>query len=203
MVLDVDVDDLRASGEPPEGDGVRAESWMHLQIDRESDLEDREHIAERLSEVLAAVRVAVEDWPRMTDQAHRIASALHDDPPAGIPEEQLDDGRALLDWMASGQFTFLGYREYRLERRDDGEYLTTVPGTGLGLSLVRGLVGLHGGSISVESVVGQGTTVTVRLPAHCVAAQGGSRLARIETFARRGGTPTFENTQTELVKKIA
>ena len=132
-VLDVDVDDLRASGEPPEGDGVRAESWMHLQIDRESDLEDREHIAERLSEVLTAVRVAVEDWPLMTDQARRIASALHDDPPAGIPEEQLDDGRALLDWMASGQFTFLGYREYRLERRDDGEYLTTVPGTGLGL----------------------------------------------------------------------
>ncbi len=82
---------------------------------------------------------------------------------------------------------------------------TTRPyeGTGLGLSLVRGLVGLHGGSISVESVVGQGTTVTVRLPAHCVAAQGGSRLARIETFARRGGTPAFENTQTELVKKIA
>lgn len=82
---------------------------------------------------------------------------------------------------------------------------TTRPyeGTGLGLSLVRGLVGLHGGTISVESVVGQGTTVTVRMPAHCVAATGGSRLAKIETFARRGGAPAFENLQTEVVKKIA
>ena len=82
---------------------------------------------------------------------------------------------------------------------------TTRPyeGTGLGLSLVRGLVGLHGGSISVESVIGQGTTVTIRLPAHCATAHGGSRLARIETFARRGGAPVLQQTHTEVVKKIA
>jgi cell cycle sensor histidine kinase DivJ len=82
---------------------------------------------------------------------------------------------------------------------------TTRPyeGTGLGLSLVRGLVGLHGGAISVESAVGQGTTVTVRLPAHCVTAHGGSRLARIETFARRGGAPASDIAHPEMVKKIA
>ena len=82
---------------------------------------------------------------------------------------------------------------------------TTRPyeGTGLGLSLVRGLVGLHGGSISVESVIGQGTTVTIRLPAHCATAHGGSRLGRIETFARRGGAPVLQQTHTEVVKKIA
>jgi len=82
---------------------------------------------------------------------------------------------------------------------------TTRPyeGTGLGLSLVRGLVGLHGGSISVESVVGQGTTVTVRLPAHCTTVHGGSRLAKIETFARRGGAPVPDQTHPEVVKKIA
>jgi len=82
---------------------------------------------------------------------------------------------------------------------------TTRPyeGTGLGLSLVRGLVGLHGGSIAVESVVGQGTTVTVRLPAHCSTAQGGSRLAKIETFARRGAAPALDITHSEMVKKIA
>ncbi len=37
-------------------------------------------------------------------------------------------------------------------------------GTGLGLSVVRGLVGLHGGAISIESALKAGTTVTVRLP---------------------------------------
>lgn len=37
-------------------------------------------------------------------------------------------------------------------------------GSGLGLSLVRAFAELHGGGMSVESVVGSGTTVTVRLP---------------------------------------
>ena len=37
-------------------------------------------------------------------------------------------------------------------------------GTGLGLPLSRKLVELHGGKLTVESVVDQGTTVTVALP---------------------------------------
>jgi cell cycle sensor histidine kinase DivJ len=37
-------------------------------------------------------------------------------------------------------------------------------GTGLGLSLVRALAELHGGRMSVESTLGEGTAVTVRLP---------------------------------------
>lgn len=39
-----------------------------------------------------------------------------------------------------------------------------VPGTGLGLAVTRGLVHLHGGEVSLESVEGTGTTVTVLLP---------------------------------------
>jgi signal transduction histidine kinase len=38
-------------------------------------------------------------------------------------------------------------------------------GTGLGLSLVRSFVELHGGTVSIDSVVGQGTTVTCDFPA--------------------------------------
>ena len=37
-------------------------------------------------------------------------------------------------------------------------------GTGLGLSLVRSFVQLHGGSVTLESVVGRGTTVTCVFP---------------------------------------
>jgi two-component system, cell cycle sensor histidine kinase DivJ len=37
-------------------------------------------------------------------------------------------------------------------------------GTGLGLSLVRSFAELHGGEMSIESVLGEGTTVTIRLP---------------------------------------
>lgn len=41
---------------------------------------------------------------------------------------------------------------------------TNVPGTGLGLSLVRQMVGLHGGTFLLESVLGEGTTATLSLP---------------------------------------
>ena len=40
-------------------------------------------------------------------------------------------------------------------------------GTGLGLALVKSLVGLHGGSLSIESKEGVGTTVSVELPFVC------------------------------------
>jgi len=49
-------------------------------------------------------------------------------------------------------------------------------GTGLGLALVKSLAQLHGGSAVIDSVLGEGTTVTVRLPHAAVNAKG-ERLA--------------------------
>ncbi len=51
-----------------------------------------------------------------------------------------------------------------------GDAEQRAAGSGLGLSLVRAFARLHGGEMSVESVVGEGTAVTVRLPVLAVAA---------------------------------
>lgn len=45
-----------------------------------------------------------------------------------------------------------------------GQNARDLPGTGLGLSLARHILTLHGGSLEVESQEGQGTKVTLILP---------------------------------------
>jgi cell cycle sensor histidine kinase DivJ len=64
-------------------------------------------------------------------------------------------------------------------------YDRTFEGTGLGLSLVRGLLGLHGGSLLIESAIEEGTRVTVRLPLDCRGkAQSDAAPAPIEALSR-------------------
>jgi len=55
-------------------------------------------------------------------------------------------------------------RVFERFHRVEGQGGRSVEGTGIGLSLVRELVQLHGGSISVASSQGQGTVFTLRLP---------------------------------------
>ena len=63
----------------------------------------------------------------------------------GIPTDQLD-------------------RVMRPFEQMDNRYRRTEGGTGLGLSLVSGLMDLHGGTLRLHSVVGSGTTVTLHFP---------------------------------------
>ena len=49
------------------------------------------------------------------------------------------------------------YRVPRVENADE-------PGTGLGLTFVREIMESHGGNVTVESELGSGSTVTLRLP---------------------------------------
>jgi signal transduction histidine kinase len=62
--------------------------------------------------------------------------------------------------------TGIGIPEEHMERIFDPFFTTKAPGegTGLGLAVTYGIVRRHGGSIEVESRLGQGTRVTVRLP---------------------------------------
>ncbi|AZK94313.1 MULTISPECIES: NAD-glutamate dehydrogenase [Streptomyces] len=107
------------------------ESWIHVEIDRETDRADLKQITVDLLRVLSDVREAVEDWEKMRDAALRIADDLTAEPVAGdIAGQEVDEARELLRWLAADHFTFLGFREYELT---EGDSLAAVAGTGLGI----------------------------------------------------------------------
>ncbi len=115
----------------PEDDAVR-ESWMHVEIDRIREDDDPADIVDAVQRVLRDVRESVEDWERMHAQIKDIVDGLHADPPPLDPDE-VRQAADLLSWLSDEHFTFLGYREYALERQDEDDFLRAVPGTGLGI----------------------------------------------------------------------
>jgi cell cycle sensor histidine kinase DivJ len=72
----------------------------------------------------------------------------------------------------------VGISEKDLERlgkpfeQVEAEHVRSKEGTGLGLALVKALALMHGGEAVIESVLGEGTTVRVRLPFAAVGANG-------------------------------
>ena len=60
--------------------------------------------------------------------------------------------------------TGAGIKAASLDKIFQPFFTTRKQGTGLGLSICRQIVEAHKGNISVESVVGEGTTVTLSLP---------------------------------------
>ncbi|MER5212883.1 NAD-glutamate dehydrogenase [Streptomyces sp. NPDC002838] len=118
-----------STGELPHD--AHIESWIHVEIDRETDRGDLKQITADLLRVLSDAREAVEDWEKMRDAALRMADELPKEPIASdLREMEIEEARELLRWLADDHFTFLGYREYQL-REDDS--LAAVPGTGLGI----------------------------------------------------------------------
>ena len=93
-----------------------------------------------------------------------IENALHAMPGGGVLAVRgglSPDGRAIwLQIRDSG----VGMDRAALDRIFEPYFSTKAVGTGLGLTIAKRNVELHGGTINVESAPGRGTTVTVEVP---------------------------------------
>ncbi|PNS07911.1 NAD-glutamate dehydrogenase [Solilutibacter silvestris] len=113
------------------GEGAH-ESFIHAEIDR-LDAADAKDVERAIAKVLADVRAAVEDWPRMREKMDAAADGLAKKTAGTVSTEVLAESREFLHWAADNHFTFLGYREYKVEKRGGEDVLVAVEGSGLGL----------------------------------------------------------------------
>ncbi len=112
------------------GEG-KAESLMLLEIDRQVP-EQMARIEASLHGALDAVRRIVADWGTMRERMLMLADDLTTRK-LPVDDHGRREAQEFLRWSASDHFTFFGYREYRVEKRDGIEVLAPVEESGLGL----------------------------------------------------------------------
>ncbi|MEL6962355.1 MAG: NAD-glutamate dehydrogenase [Pseudomonadota bacterium] len=113
-------------------DEAHAESFMHIEVDRQSDPSRLEQIRDELERALVDVRATVEDWRPILA---KIDEALDDVSRAAkvVPADEIAEVRAFLEWIADNHFTFIGYRCYELATVKGKDQLHRMPGSALGI----------------------------------------------------------------------
>jgi cell cycle sensor histidine kinase DivJ len=149
---------------------------------QESGLELRTRLAADLPEVMADRRAfnqilinLISNAVKFTPRGGRVTvSALCDGPKFALTVEDTGVGIGEADLPRLGEAFFQARASY--DRRHDG--------SGLGLSIVKGLVQLHGGDVDIRSRLGEGTRVTVRLPIDREGSRSASNPIRLAERSR-------------------
>ena len=124
-----------------------------IAIDVPADLPTLQVDPRRISQVLGNL---IANAIKFTPAEGRIVLSGYVRPDSGVNFEVADTGIGMAEeTIAAAMEPF---------RQLDGSLSRRFEGAGLGLSIARSLCELHGGTISIASVVGAGTTVTVSLP---------------------------------------
>jgi len=118
-------------GEGMASEGADRESVMHVLIS-EQPVERLDELRQGLEQVLADVRLAVQDWPRMRECCQGIIDSLQKSPPA-LPGDELGEGVDFLKWLVDDNFTFLGYRTYSFGGKGAKATVEVKADSGLGI----------------------------------------------------------------------
>jgi glutamate dehydrogenase len=107
---------------------VVVESWICVEIDRETNPAEIEEITNRVSQVLEDVRIAVTDWSAMRAQVQNAVSAI--EAITFFSPEDRKNAAEFMRWLDNDHFTYLGYTYSKVS----GGKVTTEKGTSLGVS---------------------------------------------------------------------
>lgn len=108
------------------------ESLMHIEIHRQGEGSEIARLEREVLSSLADVRLCVADWGVMRERAIQSAADLMK-ATSPVPEDRLREASEFLRWVAQDHFTFLGYREYKVDVVDGDSLLRPEVDTGLGL----------------------------------------------------------------------
>jgi signal transduction histidine kinase len=146
---------------PAVPEATEIDSWLAAVLD---ELEPPQGIeVQRTLASGAWARIDAERLRRAVVNVHLNAVQAMEGPRGGTlcVESSYGGGQVHLVFRDSGE----GMGRETLERAEEPLFSTKPFGVGLGLSIVRGVMEEHGGSLSIESQEGNGTVVTLRLPA--------------------------------------
>ena len=157
---------------------------------RESGIELTTVLAGELPDIVADKRALnqimlnlVSNAIKFTDRGGRVTvSARHEGNTFAVTVADTGVGIDSEDMARIGDPFFQARSSY--DRRHDG--------TGLGVSIVKGLVALHGGDMEIASRIGEGTSITIRLPVDCESARRSAEMASIGPGAVRAVAPVVE-----------
>lgn len=95
-----------------------------------------------------------------------LSNAIKYSPQGGIVSLEISCDRTLVIFRIQDQGIGIpaDYQTQLFQPFERAKNVSNISGTGIGLWIVKHSVDLHGGQISVDSVVGVGTTFTVTLP---------------------------------------
>ena len=97
--------------------GEPRESFIHIHVERIDDDARRAEIVQSLEQVLAEVRLAVQDWRPMLSRVDDVITELKSNPPP-VPVDDIAEAIQFLEWLAADNFTLLGVRDYALHRQE-------------------------------------------------------------------------------------
>jgi glutamate dehydrogenase len=130
------------------------ESFIHIHVERIEDPHQRTEIVQALEQVLAEIRLCVEDWRSMVGRVNEVINELKTNPPP-IPVDDVAEAIQFLQWLIADNFTLLGVRDYTLAGTERD--LAPVVKSGLGM--------LRGRDVPVLKRGGQVVTITPELRA--------------------------------------
>jgi signal transduction histidine kinase len=132
----------------------------NIQIDMFYNTEYKQILADQgqLKQVL--MNVIMNSIQAINTDHGKIQLTINTSPHSKKDFSKTDPDYYLLEVIDNG----IGIHEEKIESVFDPFYTSKPDGTGLGLSISYGIVHKHGGEIELESIVGKGTTVKIKLP---------------------------------------